>query len=130
MAVAVPVNILASLVVRAEKAPFEARLHLRSPAGLLVRAGAPGAVFVAVHTAEDARRWSLQAAFALTVSVGPVVALKPASKSAVVGAVSAVEPVLNCSRTTRPAVITTLPAAPQLLASHWRCTAPATGKER
>jgi hypothetical protein len=37
---------------------------------------------------------NVQAALALTVSVGPVVALKPASKSAGVGAVNGVEPVL------------------------------------
>jgi hypothetical protein len=37
---------------------------------------------------------SVQAAFALTVSVGPVVELNPASKSDVVGAVSDVDPAL------------------------------------
>ena len=55
-----------------------------------------------------------RAAFALTVSVGPVVELKPASKSAVVGAVSDVELALICKRTTRPAVMLTLPGWVQL----------------
>jgi hypothetical protein len=49
---------------------------------------------VAVHTADDARILSVQAALALTVNVGPVVELKPASKSAGVGAVRDVEPAL------------------------------------
>jgi hypothetical protein len=40
---------------------------------------------------------------------GPVVELNPASKSVGVGAVSGVEAALTCSRTTRPAVIETLP---------------------
>jgi hypothetical protein len=82
LAVADPVTRLTSVVVSAAKDPFEAVLHLRSAAGLLARAGAPGEVFVAVHVAAAARRWSVHAALALTVKVGPVVALKPASKSA------------------------------------------------
>jgi hypothetical protein len=61
---------------------------------LFVRAGAPGDVFVAVQVAAAPRMCNVQAALALTVSVGPVVALKPASKSAGVGAVNGVEPVL------------------------------------
>jgi hypothetical protein len=40
--------------------------------------------------------------------------LNPASKSDVVGAVSDVEPALIWSRTTRPAVMLTLPGWPQL----------------
>ena len=115
LAVADPVTRLTSLVVRATKDPFDAVLHFRSAAGLVVRAGAPGEVFVAVHSAEEARRWSVHAAFALTVRVGPVVELKPASKSAGTGAVSGVEPLLTWSRTTRPAVMETLPGKPQFL---------------
>jgi hypothetical protein len=95
LAVADPVTRVTSPVVSAAKAPFDAVLHFRSAAGLVVRAGAPGEVFVAVHSAEDARRWRVHAAFALTVSVGPVVELKPASKSAGSGAVSGVEPALT-----------------------------------
>jgi hypothetical protein len=110
-------------VVRALNVPFEAVLHFRSAAGLVVRAGAPAEVLVAVHSAADARTWSVQAAFALTVIVGPVVELKPASKSAGVGAVSAVDPALTCTLTTRPAVIETLPGRLQLpgapVAVHW-----------
>ena len=48
------------------------------------------------------------------VRVGPVVALKPASKSVGVGGVSAVEAAVIWSRTTRPAVIDTLPFRVQL----------------
>jgi hypothetical protein len=77
---------------------------------LVVRAGAPGEVLVAPQNAVDDRMCSVHAAFALTVSVGPVVALNPASKSAGVGAVSEVDPAVICSRTTRPAVVDTLPA--------------------
>jgi hypothetical protein len=95
LAVADPVSRVTSPVVKAEKAPFDAVLHFRSAAGLVVRAGAPGAVFVAVQSAEAARRWRVQGALALTVSVGPVVALSPASKSVGVGAVRAVEPALT-----------------------------------
>jgi hypothetical protein len=51
---------------------------------------------------------------ALTVRVGPVVALNPASKSAGRGAVSGVETALIWSRTTRPASIETVPGRPQL----------------
>jgi hypothetical protein len=51
-------------------------------------------VLVAVQTADEARMLSVQAAFALTVNVGPVVELKPASKSDVVGAVREVDPAL------------------------------------
>jgi hypothetical protein len=80
-----------SAVVRAAKGPPDTLDHFRSAAGLLTRAGAPGEVFVAVHTAVDARMYSLQAEFELTVRVGPVVAFRPASKSADVGGVSAVE---------------------------------------
>jgi hypothetical protein len=94
LAVADPVTRFTSLVVSEINDPFEAVLHLRSAAGFVVRAGAPGEVFVAVHVAAVARRESVHAALALTVSVGPVVALNPASKSAGVGAVSAVEPAL------------------------------------
>jgi hypothetical protein len=114
LAVAEPVTRLTSLVVSAVKAPFEAVLHFRSAAGLVTRAGAPGDVFVAVQNAAEARKWSVHAALALTVKVGPVVALKPASKSAGVGAARVVEPVLTWSRTTLPAVIETLPGRPQL----------------
>jgi hypothetical protein len=84
-------------------------LHFKSAAGFVVRAGAPGEVFVAVQSAEDARTWSVHAALALTVNDGPVVELKPASKSVGVGALSAVDPALTCSLITRPAVIDTLP---------------------
>jgi hypothetical protein len=80
-----------SAVVSAAKGPPETLAHFRSAAGLFTRAGAPGEVLVAVHTAVDARMYSLQAEFELTVSVGPVVAFRPASKSAEVGVVSAVE---------------------------------------
>src|SRR5207244_8333947 len=96
------------------KPPPDPRLHWRSVAGLFARAGAPGDVLVAVHTAEAALMWSVHAALALTVSVGPVVALNPSSKSEGVGAIRAVEPALICRRTTRPAVIETLPGKPQL----------------
>jgi len=94
LAVAVAVTRLASLAVSAANPPLDEVLHSRSDDGLFVRAGAPGEVFVAVHVAAAARMCSAQGAFALTVSVGPIVALKPASKSAVVGAVSEVEPAL------------------------------------
>ena len=94
LAVAEPVTRLTSLVVSELKAPFDKVLHFRSAAGLFVRAGAPADVFVAVQRAVEARRCSVQAALALTVKVGPVVALNPASKSAGVGAVSAVEAAL------------------------------------
>jgi hypothetical protein len=90
---------------------------------LVVRAGALGDVLVAVQNVADDRTRSVHGAFALTVSVGPVVVLNPASKSAVVGAVSAVEPAVICSRTTRPAVIETLPGwvqlSPEPVAVHW-----------
>jgi hypothetical protein len=76
---------------------------------LVVRAGAPGEVFVAVQSAAADRMWRVQAAFELTVRVGPVVALKPASKSVGVGVVRAVEAAVIWSRTTRPAVNDTLP---------------------
>jgi hypothetical protein len=49
---------------------------------------------VAVHVAATARRLSVQDALALTVRVGPEVALNPASKSAGTGAVSDVETAL------------------------------------
>jgi hypothetical protein len=91
LAVAAPLTRVASLVVNATKVPFDAVLHFRSAAGLLIRAGAPGEVLVAVHVAVAARRLSVHAALALTVRVGPLVALNPASKSAGTGAVSAVE---------------------------------------
>jgi len=94
LAVAAPVTRFTSIVVSAIKDPFEAVLHMRSAAGLVVRAGAPGDVFVAVHVAAAARRLSVHEAFALTVSVGPVVALNPASKSVGFGAVSGVETAL------------------------------------
>jgi hypothetical protein len=87
-------------------------------------------VLTAVHNAADARTWSVQAAFALTVIAGPVVDLKPASKSAGVGAVSAVDDALICTLTTRPAVIETLPGRLQLagipLAMH--CAAAIDGR--
>jgi hypothetical protein len=114
LAVAAPVTRLTSLVDNAANVPFEPVLHLRSAAGLLVRAGAPGEVFVAVHVAAAARRLSVHDALALTVSVGPVVALNPTSKSAGVGAVNGVEPAAICSLTTRPAVMETVPGRPQL----------------
>jgi glyoxylate carboligase len=127
LAVADPVNKVTSPVVNAAKVPFEAVLHLRSAAGLLVRAGAPGEVFVAVHVAAAARRLSVHDALALTVSVGPVVALKPASKSAGVGAVNGVDAAGICSLTTRPAVMDTVPGMPQLSGAPlaWHCCADA-----
>jgi hypothetical protein len=94
LAVAVPVTSVTSLVVSATKGPVESLLHVRSPAGLLARAGAPGEVFVAVQVAATARRLRVHDALALTVSVGPEVALNPASKSAGMGAVSGVETAL------------------------------------
>jgi hypothetical protein len=94
LAVAVPVTSVTSLVVRAAKGPVESLLHLRSAAGLLVRAGAPGEVFVAVQVAAAARRLNVHDALALTVRVGPEVELNPASKSAGSGAVSGVETAL------------------------------------
>jgi hypothetical protein len=122
LAVAAPVTSEASLVVRARNVPFDAVLHVRSPAGLVVRAGAPGEVFVAAQNVAVERRLNVHPAFALTVNVGPVVALKPASKSVGVGAVRAVDPAPICSRTTRPAVIDTLPSwvqlAPSPVAEH------------
>jgi hypothetical protein len=114
LAVAGPATRLASLVVSALKVPPELVLQLRSPAGLLAHAGAPGEVFVAPQKAAVERRCRVHGAFALTVNVGPVVALNPASKSAVVGAERDVEPALIWSRTTRPAVSDTLPGTPQL----------------
>ncbi len=117
-------------MVRALNVPFDAVLHFKSAAGLVVRAGAPGEVLVAVQSAADARMWSVQAAFALTVSDGPVVELNPASKSAGVGAVSDVDPALTCSLITRPAVIEMLPGTLQLpgapLAVH--CAAAIDGR--
>ena len=114
LAVAAPLTRVASVVVIATNVPFEAVLHLKSAAGLVVRAGAPGDVFVAVQKALEARVESVQGALALTVNVGPVVALNPASKSAGVGAVSVVDPALTCNLTTLPAVIDTLPNWVQL----------------
>jgi len=118
------------VVVSALNVPFDAVLHFKSAAGLVVRAGAPGEVLVAVHSAADARMWSVQAALALTVSDGPVVEFNPPSKSAGVGAVSAVDPALTCTLTTRPAVIETLPGRLQLagapLAVH--CAAAIEGR--
>jgi hypothetical protein len=81
---------------------------------LLARAGTPGEVLDAVHVGDAARIWSVHGAFALTVRVGPVVELKPASKSAAVGAVRVVDPALISSCTTLPAVIDTLPGTLQL----------------
>jgi hypothetical protein len=111
----------------AVKVPFEAVLHFRSPAGLVIRAGAPGDVLTAVQRALDARSESVHGAFALTVNVGPVVALNPASKSAGVGAVSGVDPALTCNLTTLPAIIDTVPGFEQLagapLAVHCAATA-------
>ena len=98
-----------SAVVSATNGPPDAWAHFRSAAGLFTRAGAPGEVFVAVHTAVDARRYSLQAEFELTVRVGPVVAFRPASKSAEVGVVRVVEFALIWRSITLPAVIDTLP---------------------
>jgi hypothetical protein len=100
---------LTSPFVRAVKVPPAAVLHLKSPAGFVVRAGAPGDVLVAVQNEPDERRCNVHGALALTVSVGPVVELNPASKSAGEGAVSAELPALICRRTTLPAVIVTLP---------------------
>jgi hypothetical protein len=94
LAVAAPVTSVTSLVVRAVKGPVESLLHFRSAAGLLARAGAPGEVFVAVHVAATARRLNVHDALALTVRVGPEVALNPASKSAGRGAVSGVDTAL------------------------------------
>jgi hypothetical protein len=94
LAVALPLTKLASVALSAVKSPPLEVLHLRSPDGLLVRAATPVVVLVAVHTADEARMLSVQAAFALTVNVGPVVELKPASKSDVVGAVRDVDPAL------------------------------------
>ena len=108
-AVAAPLTRVASVVVIPTKVPLEAVLHLRSAAGFVVLAGAPGEVFVAVQKPLVARMESVHGALALTVKVGPVVALNPASKSAGVGAVSGVDPALTCSLTTLPAVMDTLP---------------------
>lgn len=108
-AVAPPDTRLTLEVVNATNGPPEPVLHIKSVTGLSVRAGAPGEVFVALHSAVDDRRLSAHEALALIVSVGPVVAFKPASKCAEVGAVSAVEAALNCSITTRPAVMDTSP---------------------
>jgi hypothetical protein len=109
LAVAEPLMSTASVVESALKPLPDTVLQCRSAAGLFVRAGAPGDVLVAVQEAADARTCNVHPAFALTVTVGPVVEFRPASKSAVVGAVSAVDPALTCSLTTRPAVIETLP---------------------
>jgi hypothetical protein len=79
LAVAEPTTNVTSVVVRGVNVPFDAVLHFKSAAGLVVRAGAPADVLVAVQNAADARTWRVQAAFALTVIAGPVVALKPAS---------------------------------------------------
>jgi hypothetical protein len=114
LAVAAPLTRVASVVVIPTNVPFEAVLHVRSLAGLVVRAGAPGEVFVAVQKPLDARVETVQGALALTVNVGPVVALNPASKSSAVGAVSEVDPALTCNLTTLPAVIDTLPTSVQL----------------
>ncbi len=114
LAVAAPLMRVASVVVIPTNVPFEAVLHVRSVDGLVVLAGAPGDVFVAVQKPLDARVESVQGALALTVNVGPVVALNPASKSAGVGAVSGVDPALTCNLTTLPAVIDTLPGSEQL----------------
>ena len=114
LAVAAPMTKVTSLVERALNVPLEVVLQLRSPAGLVVRAGAPGEVFVADQKAAVERTCSVQGAFALTVNVGPVVELNPASKSAVLGAERDVEPALIWSRTTRPAISETLPGTPQL----------------
>jgi uncharacterized Zn-binding protein involved in type VI secretion len=126
LAVAVPLTRVASVVVMPTNVPFDAVLHVRSDAGFVVRAGAPGEVFVAVQKPLDACMVSVHGALALTVNVGPVVALKPASKSAGVGAVREVDPALTCSLTTLPAVIDTLPSCVQLagapLAVHCAAT--------
>jgi hypothetical protein len=98
---------------------------------LVVRAGAPGEVLVALQYVAAERRYKFHEAFALTVIVGPVVAFKPASKSVGVGVVSAVEPALICRYTTRPAVIVTLPVLLQVpgapLAVHGVVCATAAG---
>jgi hypothetical protein len=127
LAIAEPVTSVASVVVIPTNVPFEAVLHVRSAAGFVVRAGAPGEVFVAVQNAPEARTYSVHAALALTVNVGPVVALKPASKSAGVGAVSAVDPALTCKRTTRVVVINTLPSCVQLAGAPLAVHCAATG---
>ena len=114
LAVAVPEARLTSLVVSATNGPPALVLHLRSPAGLFVRAGAPGDVFVALHSAVEDLMYSLHAALALMVSVGPVVELNPASKSVAVGAVSIVEVAVICILITRPAVIDAFDATLQL----------------
>jgi hypothetical protein len=54
LAVAEPPTRRTSVVVSALKGPFDALLHFKSPAGLVVRAGAPGEVLVAVHSAVNA----------------------------------------------------------------------------
>jgi hypothetical protein len=130
LAVAEPPTSSTSVVVRAVNVPFDAVLHFKSAAGLVVRAGAPGEVLVAVQSAAAARTSSVHAAFALTVSDGPVVEFNPASKSEGVGAVSVVDPALICTLTTRPAVIETLPGRLQLagapLAVH--CAAAIDGR--
>jgi hypothetical protein len=114
LAVAVPEARLTSLVVRATNGPAALVLQRRSATGLLVRAGAPGDVFVALHTAVVDLRYSLQAEFALIVSVGPVVRLNPASKSVGVGAAREVEVALICILITRPATTEALDARVQL----------------
>jgi len=91
LAVAVALTSETSAVVSATNGPPDALAHFRSAAGLFARAGAPGEVLVAVQSAVDARIYSVQEEFELTVRVGPVVAFRPASKSADVGVVSAVE---------------------------------------
>jgi hypothetical protein len=94
-AVAEPETRVASAVLSALKLPPWLVLQRRSAAGLFARAGAPGEVFVPDQSALEARTANVHGALALTVKVGPVVELNPASKSVGVGAVRAVEPALT-----------------------------------
>jgi hypothetical protein len=87
-------------VVSATKVPLALVLHLRSPSGLFVRAATDPEVLVALQVADAARTDSVHDEFALTVSNGPLVVLKPAVKSAAVGAGKAVVVELIVSLTT------------------------------
>jgi hypothetical protein len=101
---AAPLLIVASLVETAEKTPFDAMLHLRSAVGLLTLANGPDAD----HTGVAARIWIDHGPFDAIVSVGPVLELKPAVKSAGVGLVRIVEVELICAHTNEVAVIDTV----------------------
>jgi hypothetical protein len=93
-----------SVVDNAENAPFAVALHLRSPAGLFARANGPDAD----QTALLARICTDHGPFDATVSVGPVLELTPAVKSAGVGFVSEVVVELICAHTNEVAVNDTL----------------------